>query len=112
VTPLRSSPAFGIVFSVVFAIVYVIAVEKNFALITYHPALGEFSWGAQQPKDGPAMYWYGWLATSSIAAFVAGFVAAWLPQGLVKRLWSGLAWVVPAVVMVAFCYLLRNYFLR
>ncbi len=110
--PLRASPAFGIVFSVVFAIVYVIAVEKNIALITYHPAIGEFGWGAQQPKDGPAMYWYGWLATSGIAAYAAGFAAAWLPESIAKRLWSGLAWLVPMVVMAAFCYLLRNYFLR
>lgn len=111
-TPARASPVFGIVFSVVFAIVYVIAVEKNFALFTYHPAIGEFGIGAQPSRDGPAMYWYGWLATSGIAAGVAGFVATWIPESLVKRLWPGLTWLVPFIVMVAFCYLLRNYFLR
>ena len=63
-TPPRSFPAFAIVFAVVFAVVYVIAVEENYALFTYHPAIGEFGAGVQQPKDGPAMYWYGWLATS------------------------------------------------
>jgi hypothetical protein len=111
-TPLRASPAFGIVFAVVFAIVYVIAVEKNIALVTYHPAIGEFGFGVQAPKDGPAMYWYGWLATSGLVAFAAAFAAALLPQGLTKRLWPGLTWQVSVIVMVAFCYLLRSYFLR
>lgn len=111
-TRIRNSSAFGIVFSVVFAIVYVIAVEKNLALVTYHPALGEFGMGVQAPQDGPAMYWYGWLATSAIAAFAAALVAAWLPENMTKRLWPALAWLVPVVVMAAFCYLLRSYFLR
>jgi len=111
-TPLRNSPAFGIVFAVVFAIVYVIAVEKNIAMFTYHPAIGEFDLGTKPSRDGPAMYWYGWLATSGIVAFVAAFAAALLPQGLTKRLWPGLTWLVSVIVMVAFCYLLRGYFLR
>ena len=111
-TPPRPSPAFTIAFAVVFAVVYIIAVEKNYALFTYHPAIGEFGAGAQPPKDGPAMYWYGWLATSGIAALIAGIVAARLPESLARRLWPGWTWVVPAAVMVVFCYLLRNYFLR
>lgn len=111
-TPPRSFPVFAIVFAIVFALVYVIAVEMNYALFTYHPAVGEFGVGVQQPKDGPAMYWYGWLATAGIAAFIAGVAASWLPASLVKRLWSGWTWVIPVGVMVAFCYLLRNFFLR
>ena len=111
-TSLRASPAFGIVFAVVFAIVYVIAVEKNYALMTYHPAIGEFGMGVQPSRDGPAMYWYGWLATSGSVAFVAGLVAAWLPDNVTKRLWPGLTWLVSVIVMVAFCYLLRSFFLR
>ena len=110
--PPRSFPVFAIVFAVVFAVVYVISVEKNYALFTYHPAVGEFGAGVQQPKDGPAMYWYGWLATSGIAAFVAGLLASLLPAALTRRLWAGWAWVVAAGVMIAFCYILREYFLR
>jgi hypothetical protein len=109
---LRSFPAFAMVFPVVFAVVYVIAVEANYALFTYHPAIGEFGAGVQQPKDGPAMYWYGWLATSGIVASLAGLLACLLPESLARRLWSGWTWAVPVGVMVVFCYLLRNYFLR
>ena len=111
-TPPRRFPVFAIVFAVVFAVTYAIAVEQNYALFTYHPAVGDFGAGVQQPKDGPAMYWYGWLATSSIVAFVAGVATSWLPAGLVQRLWSGWTWVIPIGVMIAFCYLLRNFFLR
>jgi hypothetical protein len=111
-TPARSSPAFAIVFAIVFAVAYAIAVDRNYALFTYHPAIGECGVGVQQPKDGPAMYWYGWLATAGIAASVAGVVASWLPESLVRRLWSGWSWAVPAGVIAFFCYLLRNYFLR
>jgi hypothetical protein len=111
-TPPRPTPSFAIVFAVVFSVVYVIAVENNYALFTYHPATGEFGAGVEKPRDGPAMYWYGWLATSGIIALIAGLAATWLPDSVTRRLWPGWSWVVPAVVMAVFCYLLRNFFLR
>ena len=110
--PAPSFSAFSVVFAVVFAVVYVIATENNFALVTYHPAIGEWSLGVEKPRDGPAMYWYGWLSTSGIIAGLAGAVAAWLPAGITARLWPGLSWAVPVGVMIAFCYLLRGFFLR
>ena len=65
----RSFPVFAIVFAVAYAVAYAISVHNNYALFTYHPALNEFGVGVQKPKDGPAMYWYGWLATAGIVAF-------------------------------------------
>jgi hypothetical protein len=103
---------FSIVFAMVFAIVYVLAVEKNLALFTYHPATYDFGFGVQPPADGPAMYWFGWLATSAIAATLAGTLAALLPRALSSRLWPGLAWAVPCAALVAISVLLRDYFLR
>ena len=108
----RSFPVFAVVFSAAFSVAYVICVDKNYAMFTYHPAIYEWGWGVQKPKDGPAMYWFGWLATSGLAAGAIALAAAWLPESLTRRLWSGWAWAVPVAVMVAFCYLLRNYFLR
>jgi len=108
----RSTPTFAIVFAVAFAVLYLLAVENNWALFTYHPALEEFGWFVEKTKDGPAMYWYGWLLTAGIAAFIAGIVATRLPESVARRLWSGWTWAVPLAVLLVFCYLLRNYFLR
>jgi len=108
----RSFPVFAIVFGAVYAVAYLIAVQKNLALFTYHPALNEFGAGVQKAKDGPAMYWYGWMATAGISASVAGLLACALPERLTQRLRSGWAWLVPLGAMVFFCYLLRGYFLR
>jgi MFS family permease len=108
----RSLSAFAIVFAVAYAVAYVIAVQKNLALFTYHPQLVEFDLGVQKPRDGPAMYWYGWMATAGIAACAAGLLAGLLPERVTRRLWSGLAWVVPLGVMLAFAFFLRSFFLR
>ena len=106
----RAFPVFGIVFAVVYSLVYALAVWKNYALFTYHPALNEFGIGVEKPKDGPAMYWYGWMATAGIAALVASAAACLVPAA--RRLWSGLAWLVPLGAMLFFAWLLRGYFLR
>ena len=111
-TPSRALPVFVVVFAAVYAVVYVLAVMKNLALFTYHPALEEFALWVERPREGPAMYWYGWLATSVIAALAAGLIACLIPDRLAKRLWSGWSWTVPLVVMVVFGYLLRGYFTR
>ena len=108
----RVFPRFAIVFAMVYALIYALAVWQNYALFTYHPALNEFGFGVQKPKDGPAMYWYGWLATAGIAASIAGFVACLVPDTAARRLWPGLAWLVPLCAMLFFVWLLRGYFFR
>ncbi len=68
------------VFSVAFAVLYLLATYFNLALVTYHPALKELQFLAQPPKAGPTMYWYGWIMTTAIGAFVAGAVATFMPD--------------------------------
>jgi hypothetical protein len=99
-------------FSVAFAITYAFAVEYNLAVFTYHPQLQQFVLGVERPKAGPAMYWYGWIVTSAVAALLVSAVALILPRSWAVRAWSGLAWLIPAIVMIFFVYLLRGYFLR
>ena len=57
------------------------------------------------------MYWYGWIATSVIAAGLAGLIAAFFPGKLGARLWPGFAWLVPLCTIAAIIHL-RGYFTR
>jgi hypothetical protein len=104
--------SFAIVFAVAYSIAYVVSVLANFALFTYHPAIGEFGAGVQKGKDGPAMYWYGWLATSVIVASIAGVLVALLPGSATRRLWPRLTWLVALVAMAVLAYDLRQFFLK
>lgn len=102
---------FATVFAAVYAVVYVIAVEYNYALITYHPVLNQFGLLVEPPRVELAMYWYGWMATAGIAALVAGIIACFVPERLMRRLWSGWSWVIPVAVMLVVSYIQRGYFI-
>jgi hypothetical protein len=108
----RSFPLFAIVFAAAYAILYVLAVEYNWALFTYHPALEEFGLLVEKPREGPAMYWYGWIATAALGAFVIAAIVSWIPESLSKRVWPGWSWAIPAAMMAFVVYVLRGYFLR
>jgi hypothetical protein len=98
------------VFAAAFAVVYVLAVESNWALVTYHPRIGEWEWLARPSKSGPAMHWFGWLATSFLAASAISLLALPLTRRWQPPVWIG--WAVPLAVMAVFVYLLRSFFLR
>jgi hypothetical protein len=100
------------VFGVVFALVYLLAVEYNWALFTYHPQINQWGYLVEPPRTGPAMYWYGWLTTASLAGIAGCLVALAVPQGVMSRIPTWVYWSVPVGVIVFFCYLLRGYFLR
>ena len=99
-TSARSSAAtsskvrtFVITFAVVGVLLYCVCLFLNLPTFTYHPAVNriEWGWGPARSGEGPAMYWYGWLATSGLGALAAAAIANWVPA----KLWSGLAWAVP-----------------
>jgi hypothetical protein len=98
------------IFAAAFAVIYVIAVEANLALVTYHPRTGEWEWLTQPAKSGPAMYWYGWIGTSILAACAISILALPLTRRWQPPVWVG--WAVPLAVMAVFVYLLRGFFLR
>jgi hypothetical protein len=111
-SPPRSIGFICIVFTVVYAVAYVIAVWHNYALFTYHPVPGTIAMGVEKPHDGPAMYWYGWMATAAIAAMGACLIASLVPERFAKTVWPGWSWAAPIGVLLCFAYLLRGYFLR
>jgi hypothetical protein len=112
---MRLSPShavFTVTFAAAFSVVYVLAVENNWALFSYAPATGVFAPLATPAAAGPTMYWYGWIATAAIAAGVIAAVASLVPESLARWVWPGLSWAVPVAVLIVFGYLLSGYFLR
>jgi hypothetical protein len=91
------------IFAAAFAVIYLLAVEQNLALFTYHPKLGEWGWLAQPARTGPPMYWYGWLTTSVLLSWP-------LVRNRPVQFWLG--WVAPLAVIVFFVYFFRDFFLR
>src|ERR1044071_9622917 len=81
-----STVKFVIAFAVAYAVLYVLSVQYNLALFTYHAATEEFHFLVQPTSDGPAMYWYGWLTTSALGALAIAAFISWLPVFSVKRL--------------------------
>jgi hypothetical protein len=98
------------IFAAAFAVVYLLSVEANWALVTYHPRINEWEFLTRPAKSGPAMHWYGWLATSFLVASAISALALPLTRRWQPPVWIG--WAVPLAVMVVFVYLLRSFFLR
>jgi len=104
----RAFPVFGIAF----AVIYIASVYYNLALLTYHPQLVQWGVLAEAPKQGPAMYWYGWLLTSAFGAGAVAALSLALPERPFDRMWSLLVWLVPVAMILLMAYILRGYFLR
>ncbi len=119
---MTGSPAFrrfAVAFGIAFAVLYVVALKLDLALFTVYPSLGIVVPGTQHSRDAvdpalaflaPAMYWYGWVATAAIGAFVVGVVAALLPGQWTQRLWLGWSCVASAVAMLVCVYLTLPWF--
>ena len=103
--------AFAIVFGVAMSILYVVSDMAQLPLFTYHPGTDRFEWGYGPARrdEGPAMYWYGWIATSSIGASLLGALAALLPPRVGERIPPALAWLVPLALTPVLLYSLKYY---
>lgn len=96
------------VFSAAFAVIYVIAVEFNLAVVTYHPKTDTWGLLTQPATNGPAMHWYGWLITALVGALVISALSLPLTRRRIPPGWIG--WGVPFLVMISFLYFLRSFF--
>ena len=116
-TRLAASDKFGsfaIVFSLAFTIIYTVCDQLNWPLFTYHPAVQRLGMGFEPPRsgEGPAVYWYGWLAMAFITAFAMGLAATALPQGSVKKIPSSAILVVPLIAFFILGWSLNLFFVR
>lgn len=103
------------VFSITFAVIYVLSMENNWALFTYFARAGQFQplvATPPTPRAGPAMYWYGWLATSFLGASAVSAIAYVLPVNWTSRVWARLTWAVPLAAVLVLIFLLRGWFIR
>jgi hypothetical protein len=103
--------AFALVFGICFAILYVICDMAALPLFTYHPGTDriDFGYAPARRDEGPAMYWYGWLASSALGASLFGILAALLPEKVRGKIPSALAWIVPVVLLPVLIYSLKFY---
>jgi hypothetical protein len=120
----RSSPAslaasarfktFAIVFSLTAPVVYVACELLSLPLFTYHPATNrfDFGWAAGRSGEGPAMYWYGWVATMLIACTVLGWLATLLPEGMVKKIPLALIWLLPILALIPLAWALMPFWTK
>jgi hypothetical protein len=99
-------------FSAAFAVIYAVVLDYNWAAITYHPKIGVWDLGTTPSRDGPAMYWYGIVLTSLVAALIATAIAALVPESVTKKIWSGFTWLLPVGSIVFLVWLLLPYYTK
>src|SRR5258708_30352831 len=92
------------IFAAAFAVIYVICVEANWALMTYHPRINEWEFLTRPAKSGPAMYWNGWIGNTILSASAISLLALPLNRPWQPPVWIG--WAVPPHLKVNFIYLL------
>jgi hypothetical protein len=113
---LATSPAFGtfaIVFAIAAPVIYVASELGNWPLFTYHPGTNriDFGWAAARANEGPAMYWYGWIATMLIGSALFGAVATRFPR-LSERIPLFLIWLLPLLALPILAYVLMPFWTR
>ena len=99
------------VFSATFPLFYLAVTFFNLALITYFPTQGELHFLVQRAKEGPSMFWYGWILTAGVGAVVVSTISLAVPERIATRIsptWIG---VIAIGVMLTFVWLLRGWFL-
>jgi len=102
---------FALVFGIFFGILYVICDMAALPMFTYHPGTGRIDprFARAVRDEGPAMYWYGWIANSALGASILGVLATLLPETIRSKFPLALAWVVPIVLLPLLIYSLKFY---
>jgi hypothetical protein len=105
---------FAIVFSLAAPVLYVICEIFSLPLFTYHPATDriDLGWAAGRKGEGPAMYWYGWTATTILGSALLGAVATFLPESMTKRIPLALLWLLPILAFIPLAYALMPFWTK
>jgi hypothetical protein len=117
-TPTTSSLAssakiktFAITFAVLGTVIYLLCLQFNWPLFTFHPATNRVGWGweAGRSGEGPAMYWYGWTATTLVVGTVVSYLAALLPESITRKIPLILVWLLPILAIPYLVWDLRQW---
>jgi hypothetical protein len=95
-------------------LIYLLCLQMNWPLFTFHPATNRIVWGweASRSGEGPAMYWYGWTATSLLAGAILGFLATLLPESVTRKIPLILVWLLPILSIPYLIWDLRQWWLH
>ena len=101
------------VFAAAFAVIYLLAVEQNWALFTL-PSETRYSgdWLGAAGQNGAAYVLVVWLADDvDVRRDLGELDSAWpLLRNRPVQFWLG--WTVPLLIIVVFVYFFRDFFLR
>jgi hypothetical protein len=102
---------FVVTFAITGTLAYLVCLEMNWPLFTFHPATNRIVWGweASRSGEGPAMYWYGWTATSVIMGAILGFLATLLPESVTRKIPLILVWLLPILSIPYLIWDLRQW---
>ncbi len=95
--------AFALAMGLATPMLYVLCDIFGLPLFTYHPATNrvDLFWAPGRSGEGPAMYWYGWTATTLVVGAVMGMVAAMFPQQKVSTFTILMTGIVAIGIAVA-----------
>jgi hypothetical protein len=120
-TPATSSLAssskvrtFAVTFAIAGPLIYILCLHFNWPLFTYHPATNRIAlgWEAARSGEGPNMTWYGWTATSLLAATAVSWLATLLPEQITRRIPLILLWLLPWLAIPYLIWDLRQWWLH
>ena len=102
---------FALAFAIAAPAIYVVCEMRNWPLFTYHPGTDRFEWfyAPAVRDEGPAMYWFGWIAHTLIGGTLLAAAAALLPPRLTRRIPVSLAWIPSLAAVPLLIYALRYY---
>jgi hypothetical protein len=99
-------------FSITFVLIFALCVYFNWALFTYFPAAHQLKWFVPDEAKAPAtypMFWYGWLATTTIATvLITGTSAIVVGRG--RSVAPTVVWTGAIVAMIIIVYALAHWF--
>lgn len=104
---LRGSP---VVFAALYCVAYVLVFVFDLPLVRYYPVPQEWAWGPADAvvRPGPAMAWYGLMASAALVAAPGAFLVR---ERWVLALCANRLWLWPCAAVVACIVLLRPFFL-